>query len=335
MKFLFFTDTHIRGNNPQNRIDDFVQTLNVKLREVFEIAKNEEVDIILHGGDIFDRPDISPALVREFVLLLNDYTFPLYAVAGNHDIYGQNPNTLNRTMLGLLDSIGIIKIIKPGEKIYFKDDLIKIQLTGQSYFYGIDRGDRSESYIVQKDSDVDFAIHMVHGMLLKKPFFEGMDYTLIEEISTTQADITLSGHYHSGFNSVQIENKYFLNPGGLVRINNSMNEFLRMPKIYIINIENKDLSIEEIPLKCAQQGDKVLDRSKIEAFSFKEKKLAEFMQSIYSTGQYNTINLNNIINEISHQDNIKTDVIQEALRRIGLAQENLGEKGNEDYPEVI
>ena len=55
MKFLFFTDTHIRGNNPQNRIDDFVQTLNVKLREVFEIAKNEEVDIILHGGDIFDR----------------------------------------------------------------------------------------------------------------------------------------------------------------------------------------------------------------------------------------------------------------------------------------
>ena len=95
MRFLFFTDTHIRGTNPQNRKDNFYNTLQLKIREVFDIARQNDVDIILHGGDIFDRPDISPSLVREFALLLNEYSFPIYAVAGNHDIYGQNPLTIN------------------------------------------------------------------------------------------------------------------------------------------------------------------------------------------------------------------------------------------------
>ena len=81
MRFLFFTDTHIRGTNPQNRKDNFLQTLHQKVEEVLSIAQNSKVDIILHGGDIFDRPDISPSLVREFILLINKYSIPVYAIA--------------------------------------------------------------------------------------------------------------------------------------------------------------------------------------------------------------------------------------------------------------
>lgn len=125
---------------------------------------------MLHGGDIFDRPDIAPSLVRDFILLVDKYSLPIYAVAGNHDVFGQNPLTLNRNMLGLLDGAGLIKLINPGEKLYFKENNKKIQLTGQHYFYGIDADDEKRSYVVRKDPDVDFAIHVVHGMLLEKPF---------------------------------------------------------------------------------------------------------------------------------------------------------------------
>ncbi|AYO30532.1 MAG: repair protein SbcD/Mre11 [Thermoanaerobacteraceae bacterium] len=333
MRFLFFTDTHIKGTNPQNRKDNFLETLQKKIKEVLDIAVEKKVDVILHGGDIFDRPDVSPSLVREFVVLLNKYSIPVYAVAGNHDIYGQNPLTVNRTMLGLLDGMGIIKLIQPGEKLIFEDGPRKIQLTGQPYFYGIDGEDKRQSYMVEKSHDVNFAIHMVHGMLLEKPFFEGMSYTLIEEIVGTQADITLSGHYHTGFNTKVIDGKFFINPGSLVRINNSMNELLRMPKVIIIDI-NENIDIIETNLNCALPGDEVLDRTKVQALAFREKKLAEFIQGIYSTGQYNTININKIIEEISRQQNIKEEVVKEALQRIGAAQEMLSQNGGEEYPEV-
>ncbi|HHW02789.1 MAG TPA: metallophosphoesterase [Thermoanaerobacterales bacterium] len=333
MRFLFFTDTHIKGTNPQNRKDNFLETVQKKIKEVLDIAVEEKVDIILHGGDIFDRPDVSPSLVREFVVLLNKYSIPIYAVAGNHDIYGQNPITVNRTMLGLLDGMGIIKLIQPGKRIFFEDGPRKIQLTGQHYYYGIDGENKRQNYMVEKNLDASFAIHMVHGMLLEKPFFEGMSYTLIEEITDTQADITLSGHYHAGFNTKIIDGKYFINPGSLVRINNSINELLRMPKIIIIDI-NEHISISEKYLNCALPGEEVLDRSKVEALAFREKKLAEFVQGIYSTGQYNTINITRIIEEISRQQNIRDDVVKEALYRIGAAQEALSQNDNENYPEV-
>ena len=41
-------------------------------------------------------------------------------------------------------------------------------------------------------------------MLLSKPFFEGIPYTLLDDIKDTEADITLAGHYHSG---LELENK--------------------------------------------------------------------------------------------------------------------------------
>lgn len=333
MRFLFFTDTHIRGTSPQNRKDNFFETLQKKIKEVLDIAIKEKIDVILHGGDIFDRPDVSPALVRELVILLSKYPIPIYAVAGNHDIYGQNPLTVNRTMLGLLDGMGIIKLIQPGEKLIFEDGPRKVQLTGQPYFYGIDGEFKRQSYMIEKSHDVDFAIHMVHGMLLERPFFQGMAYTLIEEIAGTQADITLTGHYHTGFNTKIIDGKFFINPGSLVRINNSLNELSRMPKVVIIDIGD-NIKITEMNLKCALPGDEVLDRTKVQAMAFREKKLAEFVQGIYSTGHYNTVNINKIIEEISMQQNIKDDVVKEALRRIGDAQEMLSQNEIEDYPEV-
>lgn len=328
MRFLYFTDTHMRGTNPQNRIDSFPETLHKKITEVMDIAKSYKVDVVLHGGDIFDRPDISPSLVRELVLLLNKSSCPIYAVAGNHDIYGQNPLTINRTMLGLLDSTGVINIIDKDEIKLFDDGDIKIQLTGRSYSYGMDNDDKTMSYVVKKDEKADFAVHMVHGMLLEKPFFKDMSYTLIEDILDTQADITLCGHYHTGFGIKNLGGKFFVNPGSLVRINNSVNELLRMPKVVFFEIQKSGINFEEVILKSALPGHLVLDRSRLEAMSFKERKLAEFVQSVYSTGQYNTVDVTRIVEQISQQDNLKQEVVEEALRRIGLVEEILSSSGD-------
>ncbi|MCG0276066.1 MAG: metallophosphoesterase [Thermosediminibacteraceae bacterium] len=334
MRFLFLTDTHIRGSVPQSRKDNFYETLYEKLREVISITHDEAVDVVLHGGDIFDRPDVSPSLVREFIMLMKDLKVPVYAVAGNHDVYGQNPSTITRTMLGVLDSTGIVKLINPGEKIFFEDNGIKIQLTGQHYFYGIDNEGKEASYCIKKDAGVDFAIHLIHGMLLDKPFFQEISYTLIEDILKTEADVTLSGHYHTGFGIINIQNKYFVNPGSLIRIDSTLSELTRMPAVILLDITKDGIKIQKRILKCARPGHEVFDCKKLEMDSFKEQKLAEFVQGLNATGKYSFTNISAIIEQLAKKQDLDAKVVEEALKRIGQAQEMLSRRDGEEILEV-
>jgi DNA repair exonuclease SbcCD nuclease subunit len=320
MKLLFFTDTHIRGNTPKNRKDIFVDTLEQKLIEINEIIKNNKIEFVLHGGDLFDRPDVSIAVASKFAMILDKIQVPFYLISGNHDIYGHNPDTVNRTMLGLLDALGVINLVKPGEKIFLQKDNIKIQLTGQPYVYDIDALDKRDYYILKDvDSDVNFSIHMVHGMLLDKPFIKGVPYTLIDDIKDTLADITLCGHYHSGFKTTKIDDKFFINPGSLVRVTNSLREIERTPKVIIIELE-EDIKIREIPLQSALPGADVLDRQEIEKNLFKNERMTEFKQTIDATLDFEKMDINEVLIEVSTAEDVGEEIKVEALRRIALIQ---------------
>ncbi len=320
MRLLFFTDTHIRGTTPKNRKDDLYKTLEKKILEINEIVKEYNVDFLLHGGDLFDRPDVSVSIVGHFASMLNNIKVPIYTICGNHDIYGHNPQTINRTMLGLLDTLNVVRIIKDEEKVFLNKNGVKVQLTGKSYAYNIDSEKDKSGYIVKDVSDdVHYSIHMVHGMLLNKPFIKGIPYTLIEDIMDTQADITLSGHYHSGFGIIKIDDKYFVNPGSLIRITNSLAEIERMPKVVLIDL-NDHINIELIQLKSAAYGFEVLDRKEIEDHIFKSEKLFEFKQSIDTAVNFEKLEINEILMEVSNAEGVSEEVKKEALRRIANSQ---------------
>ena len=320
MRILFLTDTHIRGNSPKNRLDNFPETLENKFMEIIKIIQNYNVDFVLHGGDLFDRPDVSISIMSKFAPILNQIEVPIYIICGNHDIFGHNPDTVKRTMLGLLDALNIVKIIKPDEKIYLEKNNTRVQLTGHSYTYDIDKEYNRSPYIVDEISDnVDYAIHMVHGMLLNKPFIKGIPYTLIDDIKDTKADITLAGHYHTGFGIINIDGKYFINPGSLVRITNSLSEIDRTPKVVLIDLDEK-INIKLIELNSAAKGEEILDRSEIENHIFKSEKLFEFKQSIDTAINFEKLEINEILIEVSNAKNVSDEVKKEALRRIANSQ---------------
>ncbi len=320
MKLLFFTDTHIRGTTPKNRKDIFVDTIERKLAEIINIIKEEKIDFVLHGGDLFDRPDVSIAIASKFAMVLDKIPVPFYLVSGNHDIYGHNPDTINRTMLGLLDALGVLRLIKNGEKIILEKDNIKVQLTGQPYVYDIDTPNHLDYYLLKDiDPDVNYSIHMVHGMLLDRPFIKGIPYTLIDDIKDTLADITLSGHYHGGFKVTKIDEKYFINPGSLLRITNSLKEIERTPQVVLIDLD-KSITIRQIPLKTALPGEEVLDRKEIENNLFKSERIFEFKQTIDAALDFEKMDINEVLMEVSSAENVGDDVKKEALRRIALIQ---------------
>ena len=320
MKLLFFTDTHIRGNTPKNRKDVFVDTLEQKLVEINHIIKNNEIDFVLHGGDLFDRPDVSISVASKFAMILDEIQVPFYLISGNHDIYGHNPDTVNRTMLGLLDALGVINLIKPNEKIFLEKNSIRVQLTGQPYVYDIDALEKRDYYILKDvNDDVNFSIHMVHGLLLDRPFIKGVPYTLIDDIKDTLADITLCGHYHSGFKTSKINDKYFINPGSLVRVTNSLREIERVPKAIIIELE-RDIKIREVPLQSALPGADVLDRQEIEKNLFKNERITEFKQTIDAALDFEKMDINEVLIEVSTAEDVEEEVKVEALRRIASIQ---------------
>ncbi len=327
LKLLFLTDTHIRGTTPKNRKDNLVETLEKKLMEIINIIQEYDIDYVLHGGDLFDRPDISVSIVSNFAAILNKFNVPIYIVSGNHDIYGHNPDTINRTMLGLLDALNVVTIVNRDEPIYLTKNGIKVQLTGQSYTYNIDDRANLDNYMVSNiPKDVDYAIHMVHGMLLNKPFIKGIPYTLIDDIKETKAHITLAGHYHSGFGVVEIDGRYFVNPGSLVRITNSLSEIERTPKVALINLDDT-IEIKLLELKIAEKGDKILDRQEIENHVFKSERLFEFKQSIDSVIDFEKLEINEILLEVSNAEGVSEEVKEEALRRIAHSQmKNLGDE---------
>jgi DNA repair protein SbcD/Mre11 len=329
MRLLYLTDTHIRGTSPRSRTDDFQQTLCMKLAEVIEIAKREEVDAVLHGGDVFDRPNLSPAVVRQFAQLFRQFPAPVYAIAGNHDMYGHNPATIDRTMLGLLDAFGTLQLIRAGEKILLKKNGVTLQLSGQPFHYDLDKRPRKLDYGVEKEEGVDYRLHMVHGMLVDRALPDGVAHTMIGELWELEdpVDVLLTGHYHTGFPIQQRAGKYIVNPGALARIHNHTTEISRMPQVVQLDF-TEGIQVKLIPLQTAARGEKVLDRSYIEKMAYRQERLADFVQQVRAAGDFRSMDVMDIIRDISSLHQIEDEVRGEAQRRIAIAQ--AAEEGETD-----
>ncbi|GAE24331.1 DNA double-strand break repair protein Mre11 [Halalkalibacter wakoensis JCM 9140] len=321
MKFLYVTDTHIRGTTPKNRLDVYADTLKAKLEEVIALANSEKVDVLLHGGDVFDRPDLSPNIVGQFAKIFMKATMPIYVVAGNHDTFGHNPETISRTMLGLMDSFGVMTVIDQQNPILFEKGGQRVQITGQPYHYDLDQRDPKLDYYPTNDSDADILIHIVHSMLVEKALPEGVPHTIIDHIWGTTADIILTGHFHGGFGIKERNGKFICNPGALSRVNNHWSEMSRMPKVIIGSITNGKICLKEVTIKSAQKGEEVLDRSFLEKAVHQEEKLHSFVQQVKESSQFQTLNMSDIILEIASLKNVEDKVKQEALRRMTVIEE--------------
>ena len=110
MKFLFITDTHFRSNSPRSRRDDFQMSMVSKMNEIGDIISKEKIDYVLYGGDLFDRPDIPFKTASLFSKILLSYKIPIYIISGNHDSYGQNPVTIDRSTLTERPSLKFARI---------------------------------------------------------------------------------------------------------------------------------------------------------------------------------------------------------------------------------
>lgn len=306
IRLLYLTDTHITGTGPRCRTDDFPETLRTKLREVADIAVARGVTAILHGGDLFDLPVPEFPIVSDCMRILLSPGLPVYAIAGNHDMYAFSPSTLDRTMVGLLHNLGLIRLLQPGERVYLSDRKMRVQLTGTHFHHAIDWRDPTLDYCVEK-ADSAYAVHMVHGMLLDSPLFAGTPHTLVKDVAPfTRADVTLGSHAHYGWPEVEVDGKVFINPGALVRLSPRSADITRTPQVVILEFGVGGFAFQYVTLQTARPGPEVIDPTA----AARSEKEQEDLRELRPRG------MKGIVHRVCREHTISAPVRDEALRLI-------------------
>jgi len=112
MKILFTTDWHLSGTKPSSRVDiNFIETQIRKVEEVFNIANEAKVDMIIHGGDITDKARTPYLIINKIIPLFKENKIPFEIIIGSHDTVGYNLESLDYTGIGNLIKSGYIQIL--------------------------------------------------------------------------------------------------------------------------------------------------------------------------------------------------------------------------------
>lgn len=134
VKILFCSDTHlgfdypVRGNNHRRRRG---QSFFKSFEEVLKQARNQKVDLVIHGGDLFYRSRMPQKIIDKVYAMLFDFVdegIPIAIIPGNHE-RSQLPPSL------YLEHPGITIFEHPSIKEYSLQGY-KIQLGGFPFVKG-------------------------------------------------------------------------------------------------------------------------------------------------------------------------------------------------------
>lgn len=238
MKILHITDSHGTAKTPESRKDLYYITFLRKLAELAYIVKANKIDMVLHTGDLFHTSRVSNKFMGQVAEIIKAYGVPLYVIPGNHDIDGYSIDTIDQTSVGLLAKTGVINLLTRDAplKLSANENGIKytVAISGQEYYADIDTGNMEDFEMQQDEADIN--ILGIHGYITDTPQHPDIRYTMIKDI-VTDADIVLSGHYHTRFEE-ELADVSFYNPGSMLRVDMTEYNKTNIPCYGILTISS-------------------------------------------------------------------------------------------------
>jgi len=315
MKFLFFTDSHLRDSRPRNRIDDFYKNQFEELGELANLVLEYDIDVVLCGGDLLHVPKPSHELVRDLIGWAKYINVPIYSVVGNHDVQGYQMKTIGANGIGVLfESEAFHELTEKvfeEEKIVIRGIHAKVQEDGKGYFFNPTQTDYSgytriivsHNYVIPADSMMFDFIH--------------------PRDIVTNANLVLLGHYHQPFEYQKGNTNFvtrFINPGALARW--GIDEKDRIPTVLLIEIEKGKIDVKHLPLACAKKAEELFDLSRVGLEKEKEDQLKSFMESLENTS-FETNDIEALVLAAGKNQGVDERILNKSLEKIREAKEVL------------
>lgn len=331
MKLIFITDTHGMASNPGSRLDTFSEAMLNKMRYVGEYANEIGASAILHGGDWLHTPDVSEGFIRDLAMVVNNYPCPTLGVLGNHDIYGYNPATFNRTAFGVAEGCGVFERLGAEPRILM-NGFNSASITGQDSYFDLDKEGHIGDYTNTKTTKGSVNIHIVHGMLVERDWPMVTCTTLAQVMDNNpSADIILTGHEHTGFGVKEFYRSdgmgkvIFCNPGSLLRVTAGTGDIRKDARMAVITIEDGDYRVElvNLPLNIARPASEVLDADKLAAEKANKENLQSFITKMNSVTIRNDFNVYESLNNLCEGEDINEEVLNECRSQLEKAEEQM------------
>lgn len=247
VRFAHIADVHLGGWKQQP-----LQDLNfASFTKSIDVCIKEKLDFVLIAGDLFDSAYPPIEILKETFAQfkrLKDSNIPCFIIAGSHDY-----SVSGKTFLDVLEKAGFCKNVEDFEEKE-KDGKSFLILNPTLYqgvaIYGYP-GKKSGLEVPDlrriklNDSPGMFKIFMLHTTLDKAKGTLPID--AIEADLLPQADYYAMGHLHMDF---QYQN--FIYPGPIFPNNFQELEDIGFGSFYIVDTEDKELSLRKIELKIKE-----------------------------------------------------------------------------------
>lgn len=227
MKIAIIGDIHL-ATTFRCRIGDFLQDIFDKLNYI-----SDNNDIIICLGDFFDKCSDSISLfnrVYRFLKTLNKKC-KIMTIAGNHDLFHHNYDSINKTTLGAMELTGVLTILRNSFSI-------------DNATFDVSPCRKDLSKLGDSDNSKILLGHNYYEMseCPEESFTK-------EEIKKLNYNTIILGHEHQGYEPQRIGNTILLRPGSLSRI--TCDSYNETRKIYYYQIDSKTLEYIklEVPSK--------------------------------------------------------------------------------------
>jgi len=252
--FIFRTDVHVADKPPTSWKGNYTAEVFDSLRQVGELAREHQATAVLDGGDYFHvkvPSRNSHGLIFDTGAVHKDYPCPVYSIEGNHDITGNNLNSIEDQPLGVLYVSGIFKHLR--EEV-FEHEGLRVRVVGLPYNPS---RDLAEIQAMRKQPGDDCLIAVVHALAGEDPpahveeFFGEPVFRYSSLIFEGGPDVFCFGHWHKDQGVVQLSGRHFVNQGALSRGALIQENVERTPKVSLIEVTKAGVVITQLPLKVA------------------------------------------------------------------------------------
>lgn len=287
VSFLFRSDVHLADNNPVSWKADYLAELWESLRQIGELARQYEVTAVLDGGDFFHVKTPtrnSHHLVAQTALVHQAYPCPVWTIEGNHDVAYRALETLERQPLGVLLASGVFHQLRDE---VFEADGLRVRVVGVPFspFRTLE-----DLKAIKKAPEDDCLIVVVHALAAKKPpanveeFFGEIAFRYEDLVYEDGPDAWCFGHWHRDQGIEHIDGRYFINIGAVSRGALIKENLKRVPKVALIEVTKKGISVSSAPLQVAPASE-VFDLERKARQERESKSIEQFVERIHQDVQ--------------------------------------------------